>query len=63
MGNWLFGERMKNLVSFPLAVDKFVQGGDLLFFYDNSYFDDYTIMNTQTLHALKKTLRMKSDIK
>lgn len=34
-----------NLVTFPLAVDKFVQGGDLLFMEDKQYFDDYTILN------------------
>jgi hypothetical protein len=30
---------------------------------DMQYFDDYTIMNAQTLHVLKKCLRLKSDIK
>ena len=56
-------ELPKNLVSFPLAVDHFVQGGDLIFIQDISYFDDYTRMNTQTLHIFKQCLRMKSDIK
>jgi hypothetical protein len=44
-------------------VDKFVQGGDLLFMEDKQYFDDYTILNAQTLHVLKNNLRLKSDIK
>ena len=56
-------ELPKNLVSFPLAVDHFVQGGDLIFIQDISYFDDYTRMNSQTLHIFKQCLRMKSDIK
>ena len=62
MGN-LFKKAEKNLVSFPLAVDKFVEGGDLLFMEDRHYFDEYTIMNPQTMHVFKKCLRLKSDIK
>jgi len=64
MGSSLFKPQLpKNLVSFPLSVDHFVQGGDLLFIQDESYFDDYTKMNSQTLHIFKQTLRLKSDIK
>jgi hypothetical protein len=29
---------------------------------DFQYFDDYTQLNAQTLHVLKMTLRLKSDI-
>jgi hypothetical protein len=36
----------KNLVSFPVVVDHFVAGGDLIFIQELSYFDDYTRMNT-----------------
>ena len=58
----LFSYR-STVVTFPQAVDKFVQGGDLLFMEDKQYFDDYTILNAQTLHILKNNLRLKSDIK
>lgn len=44
-------------------MDKFVEGGDLLFMESRAHFDEYTIMNSQTLHSLKKCLRLKSDIK
>ena len=40
-----------------------MQGGDLIFIQDISYFDDYTRMNSQTLHIFKQCLRLKSDIK
>ena len=36
---------MKKYVSFPQAVDNFVQGGDLIFIEENYFFDDYTMMN------------------
>ena len=29
---------------------------------DTSYFDEYTYLNSQTLHVLRMTLRLKSDI-
>jgi len=61
MGSALAEE--KSVVSFPFAVDKFVQGGDLIFMEDMQYFDDYTRLNAQTLHILKNSLRLKSDIK
>jgi hypothetical protein len=50
------------LVSFPTAVNKYVKGGDLIFMEDTSYFDEYTYLNSQTLHVLRMTLRLKSDI-
>lgn len=43
-------------------VSKYVKGGDLIFMEDLQYFDEYTKMNAQTLHFLKITLRLKSDI-
>ena len=52
----------KKLLAFPTAVNKYVKGGDLIFMEDFQYFDDYTQLNAQTLHVLKMTLRLKSDI-
>ena len=52
----------RTLVSFPTAVNKYVKGGDLFFMEEDSYFDEYTYLNSQTLHVLKMTLRLKSDI-
>ena len=53
---------MKKYVSFPQAVDNFVQGGDLIFIEENYFFDDYTMMNGQTLHRFKQALRLKQDL-
>lgn len=36
----------RKLVSFPTAVNKYVKGGDLIFFEDTSFFDDYTYLNS-----------------
>lgn len=52
----------KKTISFPKVVSKYVKGGDLIFMEDLQYFDEYTKMNAQTLHFLKITLRLKSDI-
>jgi len=56
--------RAKPFVTFHEAAtdEKFVQGGDLIFIEEQSFFDDYTEMNTQTLHAFKKCLRLKQDL-
>ena len=45
-----------------MAVDNFVKGGDLIFIQEEHYFDGYTMMNGQTLHAFKKILRLKSQL-
>ena len=37
---------MKPYVSFPIAVDNFVSGGDLVFIEETDFFDGYTKMNT-----------------
>ena len=50
---------MKPYVSFPIAVDNFVSGGDLVFIEETDFFDGYTKMNTQTLHRFKQALRLK----
>ena len=42
----LFGPATKDSVSFPKVVDKFVEGGDLLFMEARAHFDEYTIMNS-----------------
>ena len=41
------------------AKQDFVQGGDLVLIEETGFFDDYNEMNTQTLHAFKKCLRLK----
>ena len=63
MGNFFDSNvmaRHKLYCTFHEAAKKdFVQGGDLIFIEERSYFDDYPEMNTQTLHACKKCLRLK----
>ena len=55
-------ENERKLVSFSAAVDNFVSGGDLLFIEETSFYDGYTKLNTQVLHALKKALRLKQSM-
>ena len=67
MGNYFDTKAMaraKLFVTFHEAAttDNFVQGGDLIFIEEQNFFDDYTEMNTQTLHAFKKCLRLKQDL-
>ena len=56
MGN-CFGNRnrySKKLVSFPVIVQDFVRGGDLIFWEEQDFFDDYTLINRQVLHFFKR---------
>ena len=56
-------EIVRNVISFPKSVESgFVQGGDLIFIQDDTLFDGYTKINTQTAHIMKKILRMKTKI-
>ena len=64
MGNCFGGRRnryAKKLVSFPVIVQDFVRGGDLIFFEELDYFDDYTRLNRQVLHFFKRALRTKEN--
>ena len=54
--------KLKPFATFHDVVDKFVTGGDLVFIEEKAFFDDYTEMNSQTLHAFKKCLRLKQDL-
>ena len=67
MGNLFYNKKvkdkdMKPYVSFPVAIDNFVSGGDLIFIEEMEFFDGYTKMNTQTLHRFKSSLRLKQDL-
>lgn len=65
MGNCLGGRRSryaKQLVSFPRVVHGYVQGGDLIFIEEKDFFDDYTLLNRQVLHAFKRSLRTKQNM-
>ena len=47
MGSCFSGNKRyaKQLVSFPMIVHGYVQGGDLIFIEEKDFFDDYTILN------------------
>ena len=63
MGNYFDKDAMEHaklFVSFHEAAKQdFVEGGDLVFIEETGFFDDYTEMNLQTMHAVKKCLRLK----
>ena len=64
MGNCFGGRRghAKQIVSFPRIVHGYVQGGDLIFFEELGFFDNYTRLNTQVLHYFKRSLRTKQNM-
>lgn len=63
MGNCFGSRRLpRKLVSFPVVVQDFVRGGDLIFFEELDYFDDYTRLNRQVLHFFKRALRTKENM-
>ena len=63
MGNCFGSRRLpRKLVSFPVIVQDFVRGGDLIFFEELDYFDDYTRLNRQVLHFFKRALRTKENM-
>ena len=63
MGNYFDKDAMAHAklhVSFHEAAKQdFVEGGDLVFIEETGFFDDYTEMNLQTMHAVKTCLRLK----
>jgi len=64
MGN-CFGARgryTRKLVSFPIIVQDFVRGGDVIFWEEQDFFDDYTLLNRQVLHFFKRSLRTKQNM-
>jgi hypothetical protein len=53
----------KPYVMFPKTIEMgYVHGGDLIFIEEDAFFDGYTKMNSQVLHAFKKALRLKQDM-
>lgn len=52
----------KNVITYPNAVDNFVQGGDILFIQELTLVDTYTKLNGQIHHAFLKHLRLKQNI-
>ena len=45
-----------------MIVHGYVQGGDLIFFEEKDFFDDYTMLNRQVLHYFKRSLRTKQNM-